>query len=244
MLTAVGYNSLPQENSDQPLVFQVTRLSSAHLKVLRGVQWPARRRPSGFIRQRWSCEFGVVPRQTATLPSSQRRTRLTWTCYRERRGPCLGIPSRSGRVFSSATANVALISVVPSLQCLIQKCPVLIIARALQRRVDANAQGSDTCPWRPLEFSSSKRSSRRPHLQCLLRLDRLWEMGIDSIWSGETASFFVLLLRGKIVAPKQGAAVHKNMLRDVGVDDSLPALDMENLPESAPQPIRAQERRS
>ena len=41
MLTAVGYHSLPQENSDHPLVFQVTRVSSAPLKVLRGVQWPA-----------------------------------------------------------------------------------------------------------------------------------------------------------------------------------------------------------
>ena len=33
--------SLPQEKSDQPLLFQVTRVSSASLKVLRGVQWPA-----------------------------------------------------------------------------------------------------------------------------------------------------------------------------------------------------------
>ena len=41
MLTAVGYYSLPQENSDQPLVFQKTRVSSAPLKVLRGVQVPA-----------------------------------------------------------------------------------------------------------------------------------------------------------------------------------------------------------
>ena len=41
MLTAMGYCSLPQENSDQPLVFQVTRVSSAPLEVLRGVQWPA-----------------------------------------------------------------------------------------------------------------------------------------------------------------------------------------------------------
>ena len=41
MLTAMSYNSLPQENSDQPLVFQVTRVSSALLMALRGVQWPA-----------------------------------------------------------------------------------------------------------------------------------------------------------------------------------------------------------
>ena len=49
--------------------------------------------------------------------------------------------------------------------------------------------------------------------------------------------FFALLLRGKIVVPKQGAAVNRNMLRDVGADDSLPTLDMENLPEPAPQPV-------
>ena len=41
VLTAVAYYSLPQGNSDHPLVFQVTRVSSALLKVLRGVQWPA-----------------------------------------------------------------------------------------------------------------------------------------------------------------------------------------------------------
>ena len=41
VLTATGYFSLPLENSDQPLVFQVARVSSAPLKVLRGVQWPA-----------------------------------------------------------------------------------------------------------------------------------------------------------------------------------------------------------
>ena len=37
MLTAMSYFSLPQENSDQPWVCQVTRVSSAPLKVLRGV---------------------------------------------------------------------------------------------------------------------------------------------------------------------------------------------------------------
>ena len=40
----------------------------------------------------------------------------------------------------------------------------------------------------------------------------------------------MLVLRGKIVAPKQGAAVYRE-------DDRLPALDMENLPEPAPQPM-------
>ena len=40
ILTAAGY-CLPQENSDQPMVFKVTRVSSAPLKVLRGVQWAA-----------------------------------------------------------------------------------------------------------------------------------------------------------------------------------------------------------
>ena len=51
------------------------------------------------------------------------------------------------------------------------------------------------------------------------------------------AIFFALLSRGKIVAPKQGAAVYRNMLRDVGADDSLPAVDVENLPEPASQPM-------
>ena len=40
MLTGMSYYSLPQENSDQPLVFQVTRVSSAPLKVSRRA-WPA-----------------------------------------------------------------------------------------------------------------------------------------------------------------------------------------------------------
>ena len=106
-----------------------------------------------------------------------------------------------------------------------QKCPVLIIARALQRRgwtpvyrEVTHARGG------PLEFSTSKWSSRRPYLQCLLRHDHLWEMGIDPFWSGETASLLALLLRGKIVAPKHGAAVYSSMSRDVGADDSLPVL--------------------
>ena len=62
-------------------------------------------------------------------------------------------------------------------------------------------------------------------------------MGIDSIRSGETASFFCALLRSKIVAPKQDTAVYRNMPREVGADDSLPALDVENLPAPAPQPM-------
>ena len=128
---------------------------------------------------------------------------------------------------------------MPDISPLDQKCPVLIIARALQRRGWTPVHREVThARGGPLEFSTSKWSSRHPYLQCLLRLDQLWEMGINSIWSGETASFFcALLLRGKIVAPKQGAAVYRNMLRDVGADDSLPALDMENLPEPAPQPM-------
>ena len=67
-----------------------------------------------------------------------------------------------------------------------------------------------------------KCSSRRPCLQCLLRLDPLWEMGIDSVWSGETALF----LRGKIIAPQHFAPVYGSMLCDVAADDSLAALDM------------------
>ena len=46
--------------------------------------------------------------------------------------------------------------------------------------VDASAQEVTHARGGPLEFSTSKWSSRRPYLQCLLRLDQLWEMGIDS----------------------------------------------------------------
>ena len=125
---------------------------------------------------------------------------------------------------TSATAEVALISVVPSQQCLDQKCPVLFIAKALPAR------------GRPLEFSASQRISWRPCLQCLLLFDQLWEIGIDSIWSSETASFFALSLRGKIVAPKQGTAVYRNMQRDVGADDGLPASTWRTCQNQRPSP--------
>ena len=157
--------------------------------------------------------------------------------------PCLSIPSRSGRykVSDSEGCIDPSVSVPAMLDISLedQKCPVFIIARALQRPGWTPVHREMTYARHgPLEFSTSKWSSRRPYLRCLLWLDQLWEMGIDSTWSGETASFFfALLLRGKIVAPQQGAAVYSTMLRDVSADDSLPVLDMENLPEPAPKPM-------
>ena len=85
--------------------------------------------------------------------------------------------------------------------------------------VDVSAQGSDTCPWWAagvLHFEMEQ-----PPL-------------FNLVWRNNR---FFAHLRGKIVALKQVAAVYRNMLRDVGADDSLPALDMENLAEPAPQPM-------
>ena len=109
--------------------------------------------------------------------------------------PCLSIPSRSGRYKVSDSEGCIDPSVpVPAMLDISledQKCPVFIIARALQRRVWTPVHREMThARHGPLEFSTSNWSSRRPYLRCLLRLDQLWEMGFDSIWSGETVFFF------------------------------------------------------
>ena len=106
------------------------------------------------------------------------------------------ILSRSGRVSTSARAKVALISVVPSLHCLTSALWTRN-AGSSSSREPCSVVGGRQCTEKGHvpeagQWSSPLRngSSRRLYLQCLLRLDQLWEMGIVSIWSGETASLF------------------------------------------------------
>ena len=69
MLTAV-----PQENSVQPLVFQVT-VFSVPLKVLCGVQWPVPK----TVGLHLTAQVMRIRRGSVTAtPTSQRPTRLTW----------------------------------------------------------------------------------------------------------------------------------------------------------------------
>ena len=120
-----------------------------------------------------------------------------------------------------------------------QKCPVSHHRESLAAAwVDSSAQGSDTCLWRAAGVLSPLRNGAAAALTSSVCF------GLASFGRWEWIQFglakqqvcFVLLLRGKTVAPKQGA-FDRNMPRDVGADESLPALDMENLPEPALQPM-------
>ena len=158
MLTAVVYCSLPQENSDQPLVFQVTRVSSVALNVLRGVQ---RFAPPKTVGLHWTAQVmriwrgSVTDSNITTFPEADAThmdllSGATWSVHEHSltKWTCVNV----------SDSEMLNISPPPD-----QKCRVLIIAKALQlrgwtpvHREVTHARGG------PLEFSTSKWSSRRP----------------------------------------------------------------------------------
>ena len=234
MLKQGSYYSLPLENQEEPLIFQVARISSAPLKVLRGIQYPGPPKTLGLhlvvqmlrVRSRSSAEGRVTVFAEGDAEHIDLIELAPWSLLEK----CLSkwtvvkISDVYGCVDLAGQASAQ-----PNIDVMDKKCPVLLIARRLQR-LGWQPKGAEIThtPDAALEFSTLKWSSRRPYLQCLLRLDEFWEKGVISLSSEQPVGFWLLLLRGQIVAPKLGAAAYRKMLLD-GEDeqrqDGLPPLE-------------------
>ena len=133
MLTAMGYHSLPQENTDQPLVFQVTRVSSVLLKVLRGVQWLAPpktvwRHLTAQVMRIWrgsvaDGNISIFPEADATRVDLL--SGATWSALEHllTKWTCTNASKREGCIDLSGPVPAML-----DISALDQKCPVFIIA--------------------------------------------------------------------------------------------------------------------